>query len=72
MLKEYYIKRNEMLLKDREQHFSYDLKDSFTQDELKADQILKTLRKPCKNDFYNVTNQNFFEKRVSIATINRF
>ena len=45
-------------------HFSYDLEETMTEDERRADEILAIIRKDLKNDRFNITNLDFFESLV--------
>ena len=45
-------------------HFSYELEQSLTEDERKADEIFKKIKSELKNETYNITNLDYFDNFV--------
>lgn len=53
-------------------HFSYDLESTFTDEERKASEVLLAMKKDLKNEYYNITNKDFFSVLVRILLFNLF
>lgn len=66
-MKQYMEKRQELLDIEERMHFSYDIESQITVEDRQAEEVLKRLKHPFKNDLYNIVFLDYFKHSVSFS-----